>query len=63
LDISSYRFGMGLKVRYAPKDIKGLPMDKWPAVFTFDLEDGLSIAFPAVQRLQERCMTERTREG
>jgi hypothetical protein len=56
LDISVYRFGMGLKVRYAPKNIKGLLMEKWRAVFRFDLEDGLSIAFPAVQRLPDAIL-------
>jgi hypothetical protein len=56
LDISVYRFGKGLKVRYAPKDIRGLPMDKCPAVFTFELEEGLSIAFPAVQRLPDAIL-------
>jgi hypothetical protein len=56
LNISVYRFGMGLKVRHAPKDIKGLEMEKWPAVFTFDLEDGISIAFPAVQRLPDALL-------
>jgi hypothetical protein len=53
LNISAYRFGMGLKVRYVPKNIKGQPMEKCPTVFTFDLEDGLSIAFPAVPRLPD----------
>jgi hypothetical protein len=53
LNISVYRFGMGLKVRYVPKNFSGLPMEKWPRVFTFDLEDGLSIAFPAVPRLPD----------
>jgi hypothetical protein len=56
IEISTYRFGKGLKVRFSPKDIKGLPMSEWPAVFTFDLEDGLSIAFPAVQSLPDAIL-------
>jgi hypothetical protein len=53
LNIFVYRFGMGLKVRYQLKAQKGLEMEKWPTVFTFDLEDGLSIAFPGVPRLPD----------
>jgi hypothetical protein len=53
LNIAVYRFGMGLKVRYQLKDLMGLEMEKWPTVYTFDLEDGLSIAFPAVPRLPD----------
>jgi hypothetical protein len=56
LNISVSRFGMGLKVRYAPKNIKGSEMDKWQEVFTFDLKDGLSIAFPAAQRLPDALL-------
>jgi hypothetical protein len=56
LNISVYNFGMGLKVRYSPKSIIGQPMDKWPTVFTFDLEDGISIAFPAVPRLPDALL-------
>jgi hypothetical protein len=37
LTTSVYRLGKGLKVRFRHKDLKGLPMDKWPAVFTTDL--------------------------
>jgi hypothetical protein len=53
LNISVYSFGLGLKVRYVPKNITGQSMEKWPTVFTFDLEDGLSLAFPAVPRLAD----------
>jgi hypothetical protein len=56
LNISVYRLGMGLKVRYEPKNITGHPMEKWPTVFTFNLEDGLSIAFPAVPRLPDALL-------
>jgi hypothetical protein len=55
---SVYRFGEGLKVRFQHKDLKGLPMDKWPAVFTTDLMDGLSIAFPAVPRLPDAVLVQ-----
>jgi hypothetical protein len=44
---------MGLKVRYQLKAQKGLEMEKWPTVYTCDLDDGLSIAFPAVPRLPD----------
>jgi hypothetical protein len=53
LNISVYKFGMGLKVRYQLKAQKGLEMEKLPIVYTFDLDDGLSIAFPAVTRLPD----------
>jgi hypothetical protein len=53
---SVYRFGKGLKVRFQPKDLLGLPMDKWPAVFTTDLTNGLSVAFPAVPRLPDAVL-------
>jgi ribonuclease HI len=53
LNIAVYKFGMGLKVRYQLKDMKGLEMAKWPTVFTVDLEDGISIAFPGVPRLPD----------
>jgi hypothetical protein len=53
LEISVYRFGMGLKVRYQLKAQKGLEMEKWPTVSTCDLGEGLSIAFPAVPRLPD----------
>jgi hypothetical protein len=53
LNISVYRFGMGPKVRYQLKAQKGLEMEKWPTVYTCDLDDGLSIAFPAVPRLPD----------
>jgi hypothetical protein len=53
LDISVYRSGMGLKVRYIPKNFSGFSMERWPTVITFDLDYGLSIAFPAVPRLPD----------
>jgi hypothetical protein len=53
LKISVLKFGMGLKIHFQPKDLIGLEMEKWPAVYTFDLEGGLSIAFPAVPRLPD----------
>jgi hypothetical protein len=53
---SVYRFGKGLKVRFQPKDLIGTPMDKWPAVFTMDLANGLSLAFPAVPRLPDAVL-------
>jgi hypothetical protein len=56
MSISSYRFGKGLKVRFQPKDISGIEMSKWPAVFTTDLMDGLSIAFPAPPRLPDAVL-------
>jgi hypothetical protein len=56
LNISVYKSGMGLKVRYEPKSLTGLPLEKWPAVFTFDLHDGLSIAFPGLARLPDAIL-------
>jgi hypothetical protein len=53
LDISVYIFGTGLKVRYRLKAQKGLEMEKWRTVYTCDLGEGLSIAFPAVPRLPD----------
>jgi hypothetical protein len=56
LDISTYQFGMGLKGRYEPKGLQGLPLEKWQAVYTVDLHDGLSIAFPGVPRLPDSVL-------
>jgi hypothetical protein len=56
LNIGVYKFGMGLKVRYEPKSLTGLPLEKCPAVFTVDLADGLSIAFPGVPRLPDAIL-------
>jgi hypothetical protein len=58
LEVSVYKFGMGLKIRFQPKDLKGLEMGKWPAVFALDLTDGISIAFPAVPRLPDAHLTQ-----
>jgi hypothetical protein len=56
LNISVYKLGMGLKVRFQPKAQKDLAMEKWPTVYTVDLDDGLSIAFPGVPRLPDAIL-------
>jgi hypothetical protein len=56
MNTSVYRFGKGLKVRFQHKELGGLPMDKWPATFVTDLHNGLSVAFPAVQRLPDAVL-------
>jgi hypothetical protein len=52
----SYRFGKGLKVRFQPKDLSGLPMSDFEATFVTDLSFGLSVAFPEASRLSDATL-------
>jgi hypothetical protein len=51
LDIIVSKIGLGLQVSYARKKMKGAPLAKWPAVYSYELADNLEIAFGAVDRL------------
>jgi hypothetical protein len=56
LDISVVKIGLGIRVSYTSKALAGLPLEKWPAVYAFDLAYHLQIAFGAVPQLPDAIL-------